>query len=866
MNTNRTVRTLVDNPAGPSAAEVPPEVELQSPTWYEQIDPSRPSIEVRGQVFARSGSYSCQVFVAPGHYPNNAPATGSPPGDFRAVPAAGGACDGAPRTAAADGKLAEIATSDLESYFPPGTDFDGALPPTTLATNNGRPHPDPHGFVVKVVAITTQSGVTLTGEDRRAAFLHSDQDMLDGFPKAIAGGGRIGGPSAIPTADGESSPAFADLDGDNRNDLVFADDNGFVHALRPDGTELPGWPVRGDVPGFVSSHTATDAYQTGAVSDDLGGAIVGSVAVGDANRDGIPEVYAADLEGKLYGWSAAGERIFTEESNIDFSGKPLAPFENVRYQPGQAEFRRTQHGFIGSPVLADLDGDDGGRLEIVAAAMDRHVYAWEANDPIPGSPGGANQLSGYPMLVVDPIKVDSIDPQTHAVTFRSDANSSQQGAIIVTPALADLDADADTSGPDERPEIVIGTNEEYEEPMNAGNFTTATFFPLSGSGLLGPGNSRLYALSPDGDRDGNPNPANAILPGWPFKVGIANRELLPVVGEGISGYPVVAPVTCPSGGGGPKIGVLANNGPAYVLNANGTSCYGNDPTTERANALESDFAPSAQQYDHPVLPAVGHPAFGDIGGPGLAFLSPAAGLGRALDVAAPEYQNGQDFIGVWDASTSQFHAGFPAAVNDLQFLTGPSIADVDGLPGEELVEGTSSKDLAAFNSVGAPPGGWPKLSSDWTVANPLIGSFGTLDTDAGATKVVIGMTRSGYVNGYRTDAPACSPSSWPRFHHDNANSGDYLRDAMVPGRPTDERLSSGSITLTAPGDELMCGPVDRFELVTSDQPIDASNWSSADPLPDQDADAAPGSTETLTVPAEARRYVGIRAADEQGNV
>jgi hypothetical protein len=207
-------------------------------------------------------------------------------------------------------------------------------------------------------------------------------------------------------------------------------------------------------------------------------------------------------------------------------------------------------------------------------------------------------------------------------------------------------------------------------------------------------------------------------------------------------------------------------------------------------------------------------------------------------------------------------------VNDLQFLTGPSIGDLNpSVPGEEVLEGTASKDLAGLSSAGTPiDDAWPKLTTDWTVANPLIGSWGTLDTEPGAGKVVVNLTRSGYINAYQAPAAACSPSSWPRFHHDNANSGDYRRDAVLPGRPTDQQLSSGSIVLTAPGDELMCGPVDHYELVTSDQPIDESNWGSAEPMPDQDADAAPGSTETLTVPAGARRYVGIRAVDEQGNV
>ena len=49
----------------------------------------------------------------------------------------------------------------------------------------------------------------LRGEDRRAAWLHRDADLLPGFPRKLMGSSQTG--------DGASSPALADLDGDNRN-------------------------------------------------------------------------------------------------------------------------------------------------------------------------------------------------------------------------------------------------------------------------------------------------------------------------------------------------------------------------------------------------------------------------------------------------------------------------------------------------------------------------------------------------------------------------------------------------------------------------------------------------------------------------
>jgi hypothetical protein len=47
-------------------------------------------------------------------------------------------------------------------------------------------------------------------------------------------------------------------------------------------------------------------------------------------------------------------------------------------------------------------------------------------------------------------------------------------------------------------------------------------------------------------------------------------------------------------------------------------------------------------------------------------------------------------------------------MNDLQFLTGPSAADVDGSPGEEIVAGSASDDLQAFNALGlSANAAWP---------------------------------------------------------------------------------------------------------------------------------------------------------------
>jgi subtilase family protein len=818
---------------------IPPEAEITSPEWYAHVDPNQPTAAIRGEVYARGATYTCRVEVAPGSEPNNGRTTDIPPGDFKQVTSSW--CNGSNHSSSFDGVLASLDLADLRSRFPVATgSFNGPEPTVAPPNFNNRPNQEPFGFVVRVVITSVQGANTLTGQDRRNFFLHRDQDLLPGFPKLLPG-------------DGESSPVLVDLDGDNQNELVFGNSDGIVYAYHRDGTQLTGWPVHVDP---IALHTGGEAFTGGEVDTNASyGAILASIAATDLDHDGKPEVIAADMQGKLYVWNDDGSLRFKREANIDYSGKPLSPFANVR----RGERYRTQHGFLGSPVAADLDGN-GGDLEIVAANMDRHVYAWHAD---------GSTVDGFPVLVIDRSKITGVDSRTHAPTFAGGIGANwNQGAIVDTPAVGDLTGDA-------KAEIVVGTNEEYEPSadggVNAGNLNTASLQVLAASGQLEFANSRVFAIKPEGE-PGAPavGSTSAYVTGWPKKAAFIKAELLPVVGEGITGSPVIGVVNCPvSGGSGPKVGAISAAGPAYLWNPDGTSCYGTSPDTggnQQDNVMGTDFAAGGVKFDTPAIPAVGHPAFGQFAG-GTSFVVPAAGAIRAVDLVANEYQGGQDFVAAYDPSTGQFRAGFPSPVNDLQFLSGPSIADLDGLPGEEVFGGTASLDLYGMNAAGAPfdPLAWPKLTADWTVANPVAGSFGTIDTSSGARKVVVGLTRTGSVLAYNTDAPACSPSSWPRFHHDNASSGDMRRDAVSPGW-TNADVDGNTLVFNAVGDDLLCGTVDHYEIAQSNSRITGANFENAEQLSGEPAPQQPGPVESYVLPANPKRFVAIRAVDEQGNV
>jgi len=822
-----------------AAATIPPEAEITSPDWFQQMDPHSAEIPVGGYVNAR-GSYTCSVQVAPGGQPNNT-------ADFQPVTSSW--CDGhTKRSGSHGGALAQISVASLRSLFPPNVaTFDGNENGNLAQTSNGRPNTLPYAFTVRVV-VSTATPRPMTGEDRRQLFLHRDRDMLSGFPREQR-------------TDGASSPLLVDLDGDNRNELVFATSDGWVHAIRPNGSELSGWPVHTD---RLPLHTGAPAY--GSVGSGHYQAVLGALAAGDLFHDGRIEIVADDNGGGVYAWDSHGTLVFKQHSNPAYSGAPLRPFQTVRQGPRD----RTEPGFLASPVLAHLDGNPNGRLDIIAAGEDRHLYAWQPDQRLVSG----RALAGFPVLVEDPDKLTAVDPVTNHLTFsttRAQPNpgiQEDQGKIIDTPAVASV--------PGSRtPVIVLGTNEEYgvgtgdEGQLNAGGFTSASLGVLGQTGVLGYANGRVYVLRATGGRmscSGGQCSSTAIAPGWPKKVGIIERGLLPDVGEGVNGSPVLAPLTCASGGTGMKIGVTPDAGPAYIFNPGGSSCYGTDPAGHD-NTLETDFSAGPQQYDHPAFAAVGYPAFGTLDGTTTDFFAPEAGLIRALDVALPDYQGGQDFIGSWDPSTAQYRPGFPSAVNDLQFLTGQAIGDVTGGSGQEVIGGTASLDLAAFNAAGLPASAsWPKLTGDWTIATPLLGSFGTLDTSAGARKVVVSITRYGTLSVYTTPAAACSPSSSPRFHHDIANSGDYTRDAVPPGVPTALALHGRTLRFTAPGNDLMCGTATGYQIATSNSPITPESFAAARRLGSAPRPSAAGSQQSFTLPTGTQRYVAIRAVDASGNV
>ena len=687
-----------------ATGQIPPEALVSSPT-PGLVVPTTGKLAVTGTAAAvRSSAYTWQLDVAPG----------ASPADSAWKQAAHGA-----GTAPTTGTLATLDLATVADLFPGGaTSLTGAN-----TTASGSPSVDRFAFTIRLVVQAADGQLAMS---RSTLSMHDDPTLVTSLTKTLS--------SSL-----DAPIRLAPLGPDGSQVAVVPESDGTIHAYTSDGAELPGWPVHTDP---LVYHAYEPAFSTGAISAPHG-EIIGGVAIGNlADAGGVPtDVVATDYSGKIYAWDSSGTLLpgWPVHSNPDYSASSA-----------RDRFNRLLPGFLGAPSLADLTGN--GTLDVVASGMDRHVYAF--------SPA-ASALPGWPVLVIDPSKVAAVDPVTNHVTFSDPATVAQGTELLDTPAIGSLSG----SG---RPNVVVASDEEYYEPLNA-SLDGLMHAILSAAGYLDhTANARVYALSPNGTNAGPgigavPS-AGAILPGWPAKVGDLEPGLLPTIGDGATASPALVRL-----GSKRSLTVVtgATAGPLYELTAKGASALGT--TNGLPNVLSQ--SPALTGLANLSIPALGAATVAPIGRSRTpSIFSALASLGRLADQGAPGAQTpSTNLLGGWSASSGAFLTGFPGTMNDLQFLTYPIVANVAGRSaGGFVIQGSGLGDLRAYGPDGVVPAGWPKFTGGWVVGGAAVGQVSGIQSGV----VMVG-TRSGQLWAWRIHGKGCkAPGAWPQVHHDLANSSN----------------------------------------------------------------------------------------------
>ncbi|TML42118.1 MAG: hypothetical protein E6G27_05490 [Actinobacteria bacterium] len=803
--------------------QIPPQADITSPRWWQPLGTAG-RIDVTGTVAApRSGSYTYEVQFAPGVQPPKWPAAES----WTTVATGGG-------TQPTSGRLATLDLAAVRAAI------SAAPPPYSPADDpTSRELPEKDAFRVRVV-VRASGAPDAVGQ--RQFFSVTDPTLAAGFPKYL-------------DADGASSPAFADIDGDGVNELIVADGNGFVHAFKANGTEAPGWPTHTDP--IPLPTTGANAFTTGQVPATVyAPVLLGSPAVADLFGTGWLDVAVADSEGSLHVWDHSGHPLpgFPVHTNPQWSTDPpcqtSAPAcDSFGPHPVRDHVNTVDHSFSANPSVGRLDPGHPG-LDLVAGADDGHVYAFHAD----GTP-----VPGWPVLLRDPAKVASVDPVSHRISFVPGANARYGRQVITTPSIGHAVPPGGTA-----PVPVVGVNvdEEYAEAPNWSQRDPALDALAA---VSTPGNTRTYLLWPDGTNH-PADPArpvvtnlgnNAYMPGWPVKIAMVTTELLPNVGSGSNGPPVFADV---NGDGRAEIATASIAGPPYLLRSDGTSYYGSDPSGKYLTMGTGGAEFKSNATDAPSVASLGGGVFGRLGGRGspLSWAMGGTGLRRLLDVVLPQQQLGaEDHIDAWDAGTGTFQPGFPAQMNDLMFFNTPAVADVNGSGQASVIQGSAVYDLRAYGLGGTIASGWPKFTGGWSVTTPAVGDF---FGDGGLELTM--PTREGNLFVWRTQGKACGDLEWPKYQHDLHNSGDYGTDASPPGLVRNLRLQrSGGhrvLSLVAPGDDGYCGTADRYVIT-----VDGAPWPGTPPGP-----GAAGTAQSVDLGnlGPGSHTVTIQAADRAGNL
>jgi Subtilase family len=602
------------------SGKIPPEAAIDSPDWYAPLTGS--SLKVTGLArarFATGHSFHWELQWG----------AGEAPASWHTV-RSGDASQ--PVTDLGSINLDQVRAA-LASYTPPP---DAGGP--TFAP--GEPNPYQYEFTVRLVV--NGQGIPTPGVDRRVFTSARDPSLRAGYPKRLGSGG-------------EAPIRYADLNGDNQEELIVPTEDGTIHAYRPGGSELPGWPVHTRVELAAAGHGSAPGVHALEAGGTPPREPPRAPVIADLNLDGVPEI--VDTAGThIYAWEPDGKPVpgFPVSSNLHFCGPQLEsqPLEHPKC------------GFLASPAVGHLEGPSKP-LDIVAPSLDGHLYAFDDH----GKP-----LPGFPVALVDP----SV-PKSQQMIAES----------INEPAIANLSGDG-------KDEIVVATNEAYGAVQDPAQGLSALLAGAAG------GSSRLYAVWPRGnDHAGGP-----FLPGWPVKLDGAIQSTLPLIGPGQD--PAIAKI------GGRSTIVASTTGSATIqeYGVGGNLIRAVQQAAYGADSNATDRSGTINLFESAVLGKLVPGATVDIVKYGFSL----GGVANLLLTGQNAPYN--HLIGAYDSTTGAPLPAWPRITDDYQFLSSSDIAKVDtSQPDNQVVAGTGLGLLHAYDgTTGTDVAGFPKVTGGWLFA------------------------------------------------------------------------------------------------------------------------------------------------------
>ena len=728
---------------------VPPEAWIDDPAWWTLVDPvTTTELEVRGHVAAeRSAGWSYELQWAPGNAPLDT--------DFTTVVEGDG-------TAPVDELLGTIPMADVAAAVPGAA---GGTPPSD---------PDERTFTVRLVATDADGN---RGEDRKVYFAHHDPAAHDAWPIFTDSGG-------------ETSLVFADLDGDGTSEIIDADSSGRLWVRDHAGETVP-WFNDGEpflLPPAFFHHPGSAAHSSGAVPAVTGG--WRTPAVADIDGDLSADIVGTTFDGRLFALDRRGDVL---------DGFPVSVDPALAANPTSTDHRK--RGFLAAPTIADLDGD--GTREVIAAALDGHLYVWA---------GDGSLHDGFPLRLADPAQEEYIG-----------------GELIGTPAVGDVDGDGDL-------EIVSGSSEVYgaTQPTPGGiEDTVGGLVTNLAANAIG-GSSRLYVVHHDG----------TFADGWPVAVNGLLPDILPLVGP--QHIPALADV---DGDGDDEI--------AYSITTGDLTLYDGDGSTIRAY---TDELPSS-----PTLPVAlnlfEYPAIGDLDGDGgLDVVKGGLSATGAVNlVLVGQNLPQQHLVQAWSMDAIPARPGWPVEHDDYQLLSAPAIADVDGVAGAEVLATSGRYLLRGYGGDGSEVDGFPKLTGGWVIGTPPVGD---VDGD-GLVEIGVG-TREGWRFLWDTDTPV-GQLDWTSEGHDLCHTANHGTDCTPPARVTDLTVDGSTATFSPTGDDGRIGEAVRYEVRGASRAITSFEaWTAATVLTDDLTPSTADGALTVDLPAGVTE-VAVVAHDDAGN-